>query len=183
MNTDELPNDLRMVKTRLAIHNALIELLYQKDYDQISVQDIVRQAMINRATFYRHYASKTDVLDEMIEHIKNERQAILASLDEQGFAESLHAIANLMFDKRRTIHALRMVKNRRHHFEDDVLRDLQALYLQHLDLDDTAPNRLQAVLFANIALQSFDYAYESGDNVSLAQISTHLRQIANALGK
>ncbi|WP_409500539.1 TetR/AcrR family transcriptional regulator [Mannheimia glucosida] len=179
----EPAKDLRIVKTRLAIHNALIELIYQKDYENISVQDIVRQAMINRATFYRHYTSKTDVLDEIIADIQNERNALLLGLDKQGFAQSLHTTAQMMFEKRHIINALRMVKNRRHHFEDDVLAHLQTLYLQHLALDDSQANRLQALLFANIALTAFDYAFANQDNISLTQISLHLRQISQLLEK
>ena len=54
MNT----NDLRVIKTKKHIEDALIDLLYQKDFHAITVQDILDTALINRSTFYKHYADK-----------------------------------------------------------------------------------------------------------------------------
>ena len=62
--------DLRIIKTRRTIQNALIDLLEQKSYEDINVQDIVTAALVNRTTFYRHYASKSELADEMIQSFK-----------------------------------------------------------------------------------------------------------------
>lgn len=61
MNEKKL--DLRVVKTRHAIKNAFLNLLQEKDFDKITVQDIASTAMINRNTFYLHYMDKYDLMD------------------------------------------------------------------------------------------------------------------------
>ena len=57
--------DLQSQRTRIFIQNALIELTEKRGFEGISVQDISRQAMINRATFYRHYRDKYHLVDEI----------------------------------------------------------------------------------------------------------------------
>ena len=60
--------DLRVRKTLLAIDQAFLNLLKEKDFQQITIQDIADAALINRATFYAHYADKYELLDKMTEH-------------------------------------------------------------------------------------------------------------------
>lgn len=44
------------------IVNALIELMETKDYNSISITDIVNQAKISRVTYYRYFKEKEDVI-------------------------------------------------------------------------------------------------------------------------
>lgn len=46
--------DMRCIKTKKAIKNALANLMTEKDISQITVTDISELAMINRKTFYAH---------------------------------------------------------------------------------------------------------------------------------
>lgn len=61
--------DLRVRRTRKLLQTALIELTIQKGFDAVTVQDICDSAMVNRATFYRHYADKYDLLDQYMDEI------------------------------------------------------------------------------------------------------------------
>src|SRR5262249_55645914 len=57
--------DMRMLRTRKALRRALLALLERKQLDQITVRDIVAEAGIGYATFFRHHASKEDLLNEI----------------------------------------------------------------------------------------------------------------------
>ncbi|MGX7106893.1 TetR/AcrR family transcriptional regulator [Hutsoniella sourekii] len=50
-----------MNRTKLIIFLALEQLLKQKSFDKITVVDIVQNADISRATFYRHFRDKFDL--------------------------------------------------------------------------------------------------------------------------
>lgn len=56
--------DRRVQKTKKAIYNALFGLMKEKPFDLISVTELAERANINRKTFYSHYATIPDVLDE-----------------------------------------------------------------------------------------------------------------------
>lgn len=62
--------DRRILKSQEAIKKALIELMAEKSFDSITIQDISDRANVNRGTIYLHYLDKYDLLDKLIdEHI------------------------------------------------------------------------------------------------------------------
>jgi AcrR family transcriptional regulator len=65
----EQEQDRRALRTQQALINALLELLSARHYDKITVQDIVEQANVGRATFYSHYQNKDDLLKSGFERI------------------------------------------------------------------------------------------------------------------
>ncbi len=59
--------DRRIAKTQEAIKKAVLELMAEKPFDDITMQDIADRADINRGTIYLHYQDKYDLLDKLIE--------------------------------------------------------------------------------------------------------------------
>ena len=53
--------DRRVERTRELLQKALIELITERGYDAITIQDIVDRANIGRTTFYLHYNSKDEL--------------------------------------------------------------------------------------------------------------------------
>lgn len=49
-------------RTKLAIKEALLELIREKNYPDITVSEITKRANVGRSTLYKHYRSKADVL-------------------------------------------------------------------------------------------------------------------------
>ena len=48
-----------------AITHAFFKLLEEKDFDQITVSEIIKVSGVNRSTFYRHYVDKYEILDKI----------------------------------------------------------------------------------------------------------------------
>ncbi len=61
--------DRRQRKTREAIFGAFIELLSKKDFNQITVGQIIETADVGRATFYSHFETKDFLLKELCEEL------------------------------------------------------------------------------------------------------------------
>jgi AcrR family transcriptional regulator len=62
----EYKNDLRSKRTRRLLQTALSELMTEKRFHEISVQDITAKAEVNRATFYAHFDDKYQLLNMLI---------------------------------------------------------------------------------------------------------------------
>lgn len=60
-----IPIDPRIKKTKAALCSALLSLLEEKAFDEITIRDIAGRAEIGYATFFRNYDSKVAVLHDM----------------------------------------------------------------------------------------------------------------------
>ena len=65
--------DRRVGKTRKALKEALTDLILEKGYESVTVQDVIDRADVGRSTFYAHFVDKDDLL-----------MAILADLEMPG---------------------------------------------------------------------------------------------------
>ena len=61
--------DRRQRKTREAIFAAFVDLLSEKDFNNITVGEIIEKADIGRATFYVHFETKDFLLKELCEEL------------------------------------------------------------------------------------------------------------------
>jgi AcrR family transcriptional regulator len=61
--------DLRVRRTRKLLQKALLDAASDKGFAQVTVRDITERAMVNRATFYRHYEDKYDLLRQYLEEL------------------------------------------------------------------------------------------------------------------
>ncbi len=64
--------DRRVQRTRERLQKALIELIGERGYDAITIQDIVDRANVGRTTFYLHYRGKDDLFMSCHEAIVSE---------------------------------------------------------------------------------------------------------------
>jgi len=57
--------DARAARSGAALRQALLRLLAEKPFDQITVRDICARADVHYATFFRHHAGKEALLDDI----------------------------------------------------------------------------------------------------------------------
>lgn len=82
-------SESKYFNTALRMDEALIALLEKKDLEYITVKEICHQAGVNRSTFYLHYESIAELLDETMEMINQrflsyfpqEEEAVLGNME------------------------------------------------------------------------------------------------------
>jgi AcrR family transcriptional regulator len=78
--------DRRIRKSQEAIKTAVTELMMNKDFDHITIQDISDKADVSRRTIYLHYTDKFDLLNKLItEHIENLREICESTEMDTGY--------------------------------------------------------------------------------------------------
>lgn len=60
---------MRVLRTKEAIRDALVDLIEEKGFEALTVKDITTRAKINRGTFYAHYQDKFDLMKRCQEEI------------------------------------------------------------------------------------------------------------------
>lgn len=80
--------DLRVIRTKQSIREALVELIEKKGFDALTVKDITTTAKINRGTFYAHYQDKFDLMAKC----EDEIMAEMSRIAKQHFPEVMTAL-------------------------------------------------------------------------------------------
>lgn len=73
--------DRRVARTDQAIKDAYFSLIRERGTTRITISEVARRADIDRKTFYLHYDSLKDVLDEYIEERISHIESLLADTD------------------------------------------------------------------------------------------------------
>jgi len=107
--------DKREQKSLEAIYNAFRKVINKKDYESITVQDIIDSANISRSTFYAHFKQKDDVLNSICEDIFDHVfSASLHKEKDHDFSQASifdykHLITHIFYhflDEKELIHAI-----------------------------------------------------------------------------
>ena len=61
-NQEFKKEDKRVIRSKRDLSNALDELLDEKNYDDISIQDITNKALVSKNTFYNNFLDKNELL-------------------------------------------------------------------------------------------------------------------------
>jgi len=96
--------DRRIQRTRRTLQDALLELMVEKGYDAITVQDVIDRANVGRSTFYAHFQDKEDLFLSSFEILRAEFETHLANAPQAG--ASPWDISLMLFEHARDNHRL-----------------------------------------------------------------------------
>lgn len=90
----------RVMLTKRLIREALLEMLKTRNIKKISIRELCQIAGINRTTFYNHYGSQYDVLNEIAEeYIQSTSFTVINDIKAgKNFGECLNNVLQYMKD-------------------------------------------------------------------------------------
>ena len=129
-------------RSRKMIRTAFAKLMLEKTVDKITVTDIVKEADLNRGTFYAHYQNPYAVLEEIENEIMDNLLIFLSETDYQNFFQNPQSVI------------LRI----NHYLEEDIeyfkmliqcstseqfLNRLKKLFVSYMEKDANVPSNLK----------------------------------------
>ena len=76
-------SESKYFNTALRMDEALLALLEEKDLEYITVKEICHRAGVNRSTFYLHYETIADLVDEALEMINQRFRSYFPQQEEE----------------------------------------------------------------------------------------------------
>ncbi|MDH2926919.1 TetR/AcrR family transcriptional regulator [Lonepinella koalarum] len=172
--------DLRIQKTHKAIQTAFIELLGQKEYEKITVQEITETALISNNTFYKYYAGKSGLAGKMIAEFKTFYSEFLNKREQMSNPlQDLQTLHDKVFAKRELILALWKIKTPRHHLYADMQQMSKKTFItlaqQHYGKSKDWD--FQAEIFATMLFSTWKYHLQRGLEHNVVQVWKDWEQI------
>ena len=90
--------DRRVKKTKESIRRAFNELILKKDFTSITVSEIANLAEIDRKTFYLHYNSMADILNEFESELTDKVSDIIKTDEFIDIEKFLCGLNNIMLE-------------------------------------------------------------------------------------
>ena len=79
--------DRRVRRTQKSLGDALIARALEKDFDEITIQEITDRADVGYRTFFRHYADKDELLNNVLSVVKLEMRELMSPPPLQFFTD------------------------------------------------------------------------------------------------
>ena len=175
--------DLQYARTDRAIVDAVLRLLARKGIEKISIADITEEALVNRSTFYQHYADKYAVLEHLqAQYIGEllEQMRIVRATPQIGFSE-IDGVYGAFFDRHRDV-LRQLLSIRTETF--DLKGQLEQLLQREMATSLPGLSPLELRMLTAMSMQFYSYYLEherANDAYSTLYFQSCLRQAAPEL--
>lgn len=151
--------DARISRTLASIERAFFELLEQKAYGDITVQDILSHANINRTTFYKYYENKDDLANTIIANIKqNLFEPLLSKRLSTSWQEFVKELPTLVNDcQHHKIRLLWQISTPRINLKKDVYELIKNIYTSTIKGTPNDDLSFQGHLYASFCLAVIEH--------------------------
>lgn len=181
--------DLRIVRTRKHLSTTIIDMMQTRSLDKISVIDICKEAIVNRATFYAHFEDKYHLLSYALEELKDDMYSSLNqdfntdnSMD--NMLEIAHATFNFVKDHKGKI-ANMLTYNRNEKviqtIKDSLSRTVkQRLQKHHTTYPANVPLTITSVAYAGALVDLCLWYLDNSDKFTESDMHSHITALFTA---
>ena len=132
MNAQKKEN-IRTQKTCALIRKTFREMLIEMDYNQISIKKLTERADINRRTFYLHYGSIDELLNELIDEIADGYIKMTNSLNGYYDQREIARAFLLYFAQQDELHEKIICNSNFKYISDRINRRISDINQGHID--------------------------------------------------
>ncbi|XCY66489.1 TetR/AcrR family transcriptional regulator [Streptococcus iniae] len=168
--------DRRIQKTRKIIYEAFLEILNEKGYDQIRVQDIIDLANVGSSTFYQHYESKEVLLDQLCQELFHH---IFYQEEDSSFKDYLVHIV-MHFKKNKDRVASLLLSNNPYfllHLKAELEHDVYPVLYQNYVKDKKIPEPFIHQFVVSSFIETLKWWLHQRDMISEEELITYYLQM------
>lgn len=169
--------DLRVKRTQMMLQQALMDLVVEVGFGAITIQMLAERAMINRATFYRHYEDIYDLVEKVYDNLTAEYLDSVQAVMPGDPIETLQR----MFEHCATYGpfylALLSEMPRFQEFVRDMIEQQTVVLFTSMGLDEgamTVPLPVVLRYWATAQMGLVQWWLESGQTISAVEMAQHL---------
>lgn len=155
--------------TRQCIGEAIVSLLKSKDFEHITISDIVKKAGVSRMTFYKYYHTKKDVIkDYMNEIIAGYLEKCGGNFTMNEFQDYMHIKDAILFFDNYADFLLTLSKANQYYIIIGSLNDFMSTYVY----PDYHGSIYELYFYSGALLNTFLKWEESGKKEPVDEIVT-----------
>ena len=182
----ELKKDLRVIKTKNNIRTTFIQLINEKDFYSITVQDVLDRALINRSTFYKHYTDKYNLAETIAQNFIDEFRSLanFRFINRESFKELLNVkdkVLEELYAQKMTILGLWKIHTEKIHVYDDMQAILKQRYIELIEnnVKENSDIEYESYICASILLSTLKFILECQRVYTVNEITEGLRNFHN----
>lgn len=179
----EQKRDLRVIKTNNNIRNTFIQLLNEKDFESITVQNILDRALINRTTFYKHYSDKYDLAEsiakDFLERFKSLTDVRFSNKEDMSnLLKGMDKVYEKFYQERMTILGLWKIRIEKINVYEDMQKILKQKYIEFArnHIGENCDIDYQACIFASLVLTTLKFIFENEKIYTAHQLIEELQK-------
>jgi len=175
---DKVPGgDARQVRSRRALHRALLDLLEEKPFDQITIREISARAGTGYATFFRHYPTKEALLSDVAsEEIAGLLAMTVPILNDADSLESTRALCAHVGEHRKLWSAL-LAGGAAGIVRDEFIRQARELARSTVAVQDWLPEDLGVVYGTGGTIDLLAWWLANGEALGSEEIAAILNRL------
>ncbi len=105
----EIKYDLRIIRTYKSLTEAFLQLMSEKHFEAITINELCDRAMIRRTTFYKHFADKYEFFRFFIQQLQSDFDAITPDSADYNspysfYISIVHHILNFLREHEQLVH-------------------------------------------------------------------------------
>jgi AcrR family transcriptional regulator len=169
--------DARKARSRSAMRQAMLELLGEKQFDEIQITDLTARAGVGYATFFRHYETTRDVLGEVAgEEISALLEMSIPVLKQTDSATSTNALCRFVHDRRVLWHTL-LTGGAAHSVRAEFVRQAREWSRRFGGGETSVPMDLGTVCSAGSTIDALAWWLDQGEAYSVDDMARFINQL------
>lgn len=174
-------SDLRVIKTKRLLAGTMISLLQKESFKDVTVQQLCDESLISRSTFYRHYADKYALLEEMVKHYADDfEKYITERMHRKNITAIVQQLARHLVENRQAILLLLNVHEQHADLSDawqTILREhvLQFINARQLAAEIQVPAHYLANLYVSNVMTFITWTLTNGEDHQTVRLMNQIQ--------